>query len=422
MSSVASHDSPAPIEKPGDDVFIARQPIFDGARKAYAYELLFRGSRENRFDAVDVDDASFHALNNVIHLMGLTALTNGSRAFINFNRRLLLEDAYRLLPRDLVVIEILEDVEADDAIVAACRRIKEAGYTIALDDCVCAEQHKPLWPLASIVKVDFLGCPSEQWRALADWCRQRNVIALAEKVETEEHFEEAKRAGYTYFQGYFFCRPAMHSTRDLRAGQAAYVRFLREINAPELDYRRLEETIKQDASLSYKLLRYLNSAAMGLNQRVTSIQQALALLGTEPLRKWGSLIALTGLAENKPQELLVTCLARGRFCERIGELVDSGQHRESLFIMSLLSGLNAVLDQPMGQVLQDVAVAEDIREALLGKRTTLGKIYALAQACERARWERIASLAEALKLPHTQVAKIQCEATTWADQTLKSAA
>jgi EAL and modified HD-GYP domain-containing signal transduction protein len=405
-----------------NEVFVARQPIFDRQNEVVAYELLFRGSRANHYTGTDADSASFTTLNNALHLIGLDALTGGRRAFINFTRRLLIEEAYTLLPPSIGVIELLENVEPDKPVVDACRRAKEAGYTLALDDFVFGEQYRELLTLADIVKIDYLNTSEaerERWGKLA---QHYNVDLLAEKVETHETLQHAHRFGYSLFQGYFFCRPEVHEAVDLQAGHNSYLRFLQELNTPELDYDRLEEVIKQDTSLCYKLLRYLNSAALGLRQKVTSIHQGLALMGEQPLRKWGSLVALTGLAENKPAELITSCLVRARFCEQLADATSQGHRRDELFIMGLVSRLNAVMNRPIRELLEQLPLEDEVRDALLGRRTGLGRIYNLVRACERGDWDRVIALSDQLELDHDHVAHQYRQALEWADQVFGRAA
>jgi len=403
----------------GNEVFVARQPIFDQRESVTAYELLFRGSRDNHYNADDADIASYHTLNNALHLVGLDALTGGKRAFINFTRRLLLEDAYTLLPPSIGVIELLEDIEPDQPVLDACRRAKEAGYTLALDDFVFHEGYAQLLALADIVKIDYLNTAQrecEQWGRAA---KRYEVTLLAEKVETRQALDHARRAGYALFQGYFFCKPQVHEATDLQTNHSSYLRFLQAINAPDLSYDELEAIIKQDTSLCYKLLRYLNAAATGLREKVTSISQALALLGEQPLRKWGSLVALTGLAQDKPAELITSCLVRARFCEQLADVLDEPDQADALFIMGLVSRLNAVTNRPLRQVLEQLPVDDAIRHALLGRRNRLGHIYNLARACERGDWNRIHSLSRRFSMSPDEVARRYRYALQWSDQVVE---
>lgn len=405
---------PAPAT---NEVFIARQPIFDRDKSVWAYELLFRDSHENRFRGRDGDSASFHTLNNALNLIGLNRVTNGCPAFVNFTGGLLMERAWELFRPEQCVVEVLETVEPDAKVIAACRDLRGAGYRLALDDFVLAPRFEPLLELAQIVKVDFLNTSAQDRAALVERCQREGIELLAEKVETSDQFEEAADAGFQWFQGYFFCTPQILATRDMRASRMVYCHFLAALNRSEIDFDELERIIQHDSSLSVKLLRYLNSAEKGVRQQVQSIKQALVLLGHEPLRKWGSLVALTGLGSDKPNELLKACLIRARFCEVVGgelHLADRG----SLFVMGLLSGLNAVMDQPMREVLEDLPLSVSIKEALLGHSSSLGELFRLARSCEMGEWDRTVRFATKVGTNPADVASAHREAIMWADEIL----
>lgn len=405
----------------GEQVFVARQPIFDAAKSVYAYELLFRTSHENKFTPIDGDLASFHTINNALHLMGLDTLIGHSRAFINFTRRLLLDEAYTLLPANRVVVELLETVEPDPEVIRACETLKERGYLLALDDFVFAPEFEPLMRLADIIKVDFMLSSVAERAHIVETANKHNCLLLAEKIDSPEALQEAIEAGYAYFQGYFFCKPEIVTGKNLRSSKLIYLQFLAEINKPNVEFDQLEKVIQRDVSLSYKLLRYLNSAEVGLGNKVSSIKQALVLLGHEPLRKWGSFVGLTGLGEDKPHELLKTCLVRARFCELAGsrlKLTDPG----SLFVMGLLSGLNAVMDRPMREVLEEVPLEDSIKQALLGHRTAMGHLYQSVRAFETGAWERIMTHSEKLGIALHESAGDYRSAIQWAENVIGSTA
>jgi EAL and modified HD-GYP domain-containing signal transduction protein len=303
-------------------------------------------------------------------------------------------------------------------VIEACRGLKSAGYELALDDFVFKPAYKPLLRMADYVKVDFMQSDAAERRRLAAHVNDQDLALLAEKVETANDLTQAKKTGYSFFQGYFFCKPEVRSGHDLRAAQTSYLQLLQELNAPQPDFDRLEQVIKQDTSLSYKLLKYLNSAAVGVKRRVESIHQALVLLGLQPLRKWGSLIALNGLCADKPEELLVACLTRGWCCEQFGREIGYIREAPSLFVMGLLSGLDAILDRPKEEVLEEVPVETRIKEAVLGEDTELGRISRLALACEQGDWSTVATLAEQLGTNPQRAGEIHREALQWADSML----
>lgn len=396
------------------DLFVARQPIFDRDRAVYGYELLFRSGPENFFSHDDLDEASNAVIGDSVASFGLDPLIGQSRGFYNCTRRVLLEETYTVLPRERTVVELLENIEPDDEVIAACKTLKQSGYLLALDDFVFRTEFEPLLPFADIVKVDLLGTSPEMRREHSQRLLDRGVQLLAEKVETHEQFTEAAGLGYRYFQGYFFCRPEMVSRKELSASKTQCLQFLKELNRLEIDYDRLEQVIKREVSLSVRLLRFLNSAAFGWRDRVTSIKQALILLGETPLRKWGALVALRLLGDDKPAELISTCLVRARLCELLAPRVQLESREMDLFFMGMLSVVDALVGRPMNEVLEELSVAPEIREALLGADTRFGHVLALILAYERADWATIEARAEVLGLPEDVLPELFSCSLTWA--------
>jgi len=402
------------------DQFIARQPIFDRKRNVLGYEILFRSGPDNFFLADDGDLATRRVISESLDGFGIDRLTGGRRAFINVSRRVLTEGSIRVLPSALVVVEILETIEVDEEVLSACRRLRAAGYPIALDDFDRADG-SPLIAMADIIKVDFLRADPAERRRLAERYLPRGIKLLAEKVETHEDFREAVELGYTWFQGYFFCRPEVISRRSIPVVRQNYLHFLAAVNDPGLDPVKLEPVIRRDVSLTVRLLRLLNSAYFGLSTTVTSVQHALMLLGRENLRRWASLLALMALAEDKPSELLTAALVRARFCELLGATVDPGRRSEDLFLTGLLSTLDALTDRTMEEILPEIPVSNDIKAALLGRDTPLGRILALALAGERGDWEAFARFCAVLGIAEEGTPPIYCEAVQWADDLPRAA-
>jgi EAL and modified HD-GYP domain-containing signal transduction protein len=285
-----------------------------------------------------------------------------------------------------------------------------------LDDFVYKPQYQPLVNLADIIKIDFRALDAAQRAQYAKRFGGRRQTLLAEKVETHADFEQGLKLGYSYFQGYFFCKPEIIAGKELPAVKANYLRFLQEVNRREVNYDQLEDVIKHELSLSTKLLRYLNSAAMGMRNRLHSIKQALVLLGEKPLRKWASLVATSALGEDKPPELLVTSLTRARFGESLAPVVGYGGRELDLFLMGLFSAMDAMLDQPLDQLIARLPVAEDVSAALLGADTELGRICKLMLALERGETDQLAADLQGLRLSLQDIAERYRQAVVWADQ------
>lgn len=400
-------------------VFVGRQPIFDHNLDVYGYELLFRSGKENHFTGEDGDQATRVTVGNSLNILGLGDVVGAKRVFFNITRTLLLEEMYSVLPADRTVVELLETVEIDDEVIAACGRLREEGYLLALDDFVFGEEYRSLLAMADFVKVDFMATSREQRRSLVEEFGRPGLAFLAERIEKPEEFEEAVALGYRYYQGYFFCKPKIIEGRDISGTKHKYLLLLQASQGSEIDFDQIEQIIKSDGSLSVKLLRYLNSAGAGVREKITSIKQSLVLLGERPLRKWASLLALTCLADDKPSELIRTSLARGQFCELLCEDLGLGGRQLDLFMLGLLSALDALLDCPLSDVLPHLPLANDVKATLLGDSTALGKVHMLVLACERGDWKAGTMLGRLLGLPEQRVAEVYAESLRWADEVMR---
>jgi len=392
------------------DVYVARQPIFDRRRTVVGYELLFRDGPQNAFPRVDGDHASRKVIGDTLLVFGLDSLSAGVPLWVNATRRVLVDGLATALPPGAVVVEVLETVEADDEVVAACRQLRAAGYRLALDDYVFETARAPLLDLVDFVKVDFRALPAGRRTAPS---RPHRLAALAEKVEDPGEVEEAIRGGFELFQGFFFQRPQMMHARQMPAFKLAYLEFLREVNRPDLDFGRVEQSLRREASLSVKLLRYLNSAAFGLHGRVTSLRQAIVLLGERAFRRWASLVAVAALGEDCPAELVRTCMVRARFCELLGEAADAGD----LFLAGMLSAVDAMTGRPRGEVVAELALSPALSAALRGEDTREGRILALVLAWEQGRWDRVEELRRAERLDPAVPPLAFARAVAWAQET-----
>lgn len=400
------------------DAFVARQPIFNARREAHGYELLFRSGVANQFEHPDGDQASARVIANSVLLMGMEKMTGGRPAFINFTRDTLVQGYATLLPRDRVVVEILEDVAPDAEVIAACRQLKQKGYVLALDDFVCSDLANPLLDLADIVKVDFLATSPAEREQVARALKGRVPALLAEKLEDRAAFDEAAALGYRYFQGYFLSRPVIVAEKDVPGFKLHYLKLLREVNRPELDFDAFADVLAQDAALTYKLLRYINSPYFGTRREIASIPQALGLLGESAVKKWTSVVALAGIASDQPLELAVTSLVRARFCEALAPEAGVEPRARDLFMLGLFSQLDALMGRPLPELLRELTIPNDVKHALLGGENRLRNVFECAVSYERARWPEMARSAERLDLAEPVVPPVYGEAVQWARETL----
>lgn len=381
--------------------FIARQPIFDKRLRVYAYELLFRGGPQNYFQPAN--NASSSVIADSITLFDLQTLTGQARAFVNADELALRLGAPRLLPPDRIVVEVLETVAASEEIVKICRELRAAGYVLALDDFVDDPKLAPLVELAHFLKVDFQLLDGDGRERIAAKYGNNGIALLAEKVETESELAEARRLGYSYFQGYFFCKPSMIETRDIPGNKLIHLQLLNAVAPPELNYAVIEELLKREPSLLYRLLRYLNSPLLGLRTEVRSVRQALTLLGEQEFRRWISIFAVVSMSSGKPQELVRTALTRAYFCEEFSGPAGLNDKKSSLFLMGLLSITDALLDKPIDEVLRALPIAQEIKTALIGGENRLHDVYELLLALERAEWPHLSAYLQRLGCPEEKV-------------------
>ncbi|MCD0458114.1 EAL and HDOD domain-containing protein [Roseiconus lacunae] len=357
-----------------DKAFVGRQPIFTPAQEVYGYELLFRSSETSAADFRDGDHATATVLMSAFTDIGLQTLVNDKRAFINTTRNLLVDGTLSCLPQDRMVLEVLEDVDPEPEILHALRELRETGYTIALDDFVYRPELEPLVELADLIKIEFPAIANEDLAEHVSRLREHGVkTILAEKVETQEDFELCRDIGCDLFQGYFFSKPQVISRGKMQSNVAAVIRLVSELQDPNITPTDVEAIIQMDANLSYRLLRFVNSAAAGTTCKIGSLRQATALMGIHRLRSLASMLILTGLDEKKPKELINLAMTRAKTCELLANSSDSA-HPERFYTVGLFSVLDAMLDQPMEDVLESLPLETEINDALLDQSGPMGEI------------------------------------------------
>ncbi len=399
------------------DVFVARQAILNRQKDVYGYELLFRSSADqNAFDGTDSTSATRQVIANTLFSAGLEGILSGKKGFINFDRNMLLDGSCSMLPKDTVVIEVLESVEPDEEVVAACAKLRDQGYTIALDDFVHHRKFEPLIQTAHFIKLDMRSTSrDEQQRLVAKYGKQ-GIRMLAEKVETLEEFEWARSIGFDFFQGYFFTKPVIVSGRQISTSKMACLRLLQEAQREELDFDKLRELIKGVVSFSFKLLRFVNSAIFAHKSEIRTIEHALMVLGESGIRRWISIAALPGLATDKPRELIVQSLVRANFAERLGRMAGSSA-APNCFMLGLFSLLDALLDRTMQYALQQIKLAPAVEDALLGTASAedrMAVVYALFRCYESGDWDTVENLAGALQIPALNIGDAYVESVRWA--------
>ena len=366
---------------------LARQAIYDRNKNVHAYELLFRAHGDEVATIIDGDHATSTVLLNAFTSLPVEEILENKPAFVNFTRKLL--DSPPPIDASRLVVEILENIVVDAEMIAAVRTLKSGGYTIALDDYVYIDGHEELIGLADLIKVDVLSQSLDQVRALLDRLSNFTGILLAEKVETQEIFETCKQMGFQLFQGYFLSKPQIVKGRVLSSDQRTVLQLLSALRNPEAEFSDIAQIIQTDSVLALKVLRLVNSALFGLRREITSVRQAVTMLGMSKVRSWAHLLSLTKL-DNQPEDLFTTTMVRARFGQLLAERArTSGAQGESQFTIGLLSTLDAFLGIELTEILNSISVPDSMRAAILQRDGNEGFLFAITLAYERADWDNI---------------------------------
>ncbi|MCU0226772.1 MAG: EAL domain-containing protein [Bryobacterales bacterium] len=354
-----------PAILPREVCYFARQPIFDTSLQVLGYELLYRSGPEPYARFSDQTQATLSVISSVFFTLGRSAVAGSRMLFVNVGADILDDERVTILPPRQLVFEILEDVGVTAAILHHCENLRGMGFQLALDDIVSVPQLERLRNHLDYAKIDFLNLDSQQREEVCRAARDWRIPIIAEKVESYADFQEAKRLGAQYFQGYFFAKPNVWRAQSLKGSRTHHFNVLSEVSMPELDFTRLENLMRQDLSLSWLFFRFLNSAQFAWSEEIRSLRHAFALLGTENLRKWILLAVIPYLAANKPHELVVESLLRARFCELLADSSKLYSRSADLFLVGLLSVLDAVMDAPLPDVVQNLNLPPDVRDVLL---------------------------------------------------------
>ena len=353
------------------DFLIGRQQIFDKDLNICAYEILFRGQDFDLNEKNQATLATNQVITDTILELGINKLVDHHKAFINFTNQNILEKTPLNLPKERIVIEVLEDVIVDLRIINNLRELSQLGYTIALDDFVYSEEWEPLIEIADIIKLDVLAMTDQQTIDLISKLKPYNLKLLAEKVETQKQFNQLRDLGCEYFQGFFLSKPNIVEGRRIGVNQTAAIRLLGVINKPDIEIPELIQVISEDVGLSYKLLHYINSAFFSLSRKIESISQAVVYLGISEIKRWSNILTLASLT-NKPKAVIQTALIRGKMCELLALQLE--RPSEHFFLLGMLSSLDSILDIPLDYALDQLPLTPDIPNAILKKEGFAGEL------------------------------------------------
>ncbi|WP_432978776.1 EAL and HDOD domain-containing protein [Dactylosporangium sp. CA-233914] len=397
-------------------VHIGRQPIYDWGGHVVGYELLFRGAAEDIEATRRSSYATSQVIVNAFTEFGLEQLVGGRKCFINLTREFLVGDLPLPFDPDHAILEILETVEIDNAVLSGTARLVEQGYEIALDDFVFGLGHERLLGLAAYVKLDLLIREPDELAEVVEQCRRYPGVKLvAERLETEEHILLAKRFGFELLQGYAVGRPQVLSAVALSPSRLRRLELLGAVTAEEADLTKVVSIVQSDPALSYRVLRATNSAATGLPRKVASVRDAVVLLGSAKIRQWAALMLVSDVAESASEEQLSSTMARARLCQTVAERL--GLSGEAAFTVGLLAGVAELISEPIAEIAARLPLALEIVEALVDGHGRLGQVLATVRAYELADEQALA----ASPVSSGELAKAYLSAVGWSMKTIEGA-
>jgi EAL and modified HD-GYP domain-containing signal transduction protein len=407
----AERSEAPPAELACDLRYLARQPIMDLRGRVHGYELLFRAGPETAFRG-DGDTATRTMLDNTV-LFGLEKFTGGVAGFVNCTRESLIEGMVHVLPSSMTVLEILENIEPTPALVDTSRKLKSEGYRIALDDFTWREGADPLVEIADYIKVDFMISGPRERKLLLNRLRGYTVALIAEKIETQEEYKQAREEGFTLFQGYYFCRPTLIENRKIPANRLSQIEILRHLRNDEIDVRKLTALLKRDTSLTYRLLRLVNSPMCAMRHEIHSIRAALLAVGENTFRHIAMLAIASELNDGQPAEVLRMAFVRGRFCELASGLFALNSTEQ--YLLGMLSLLPAMMRVSMDKMIPSLPLRDEIRDALLGKPNPERVLLQWLENHERGDWAACDAAVKAAGVDPRALAEYYAEALTWSE-------
>ncbi len=394
--------------------YAARQPILNLQGKVHGYELLFRNGPEAAFRG-DGDFAARNMLDSAM-MFGLEKLTSNLPAFVNCNAETLTGSLVQIFPAKITVLEIREDIEPSPKLISACSSLRAAGYKLALDHFTWGRGIEALVEAAAYIKVDFSTTDAEERHELLRRLTGAPVALVAEKVETHEQFLRARAEGFALVQGFYFCRPVLIEKRGVPANWLSQLEILRQLQNESLNLRKLTELVKRDPSLTYRLLRLINSPICAMQQEVTSIQAALLAVGEETFRRMATVAITSEINAGQTTELLRMAFVRGRFCE-LAAAHKALDGREQ-YLLGLLSLLPAMLRIPMKELTPSLPLRKEILKALEGEQVAERGLLEWLERYEKGEWTACDNLQETLKVGANNLIGCYQESIAWAEAAL----
>jgi EAL and modified HD-GYP domain-containing signal transduction protein len=368
-----------------EKAFVGRQPIYRDGVDVFAYELLSRDSELNRAAFTDGDKATAQLLLNTFLDIGLEQVVGGNLAFVNVTRNFLLSEYSSALPKDRVVYEIGPDILIDQMLLVRLSQLRKVGYCIALDNFVYNEDLRPLLEVANIIKLDIQALGHTVTTQHMGDLRSFGVKLLAQKVESHDDYKYCKDVGFDYFQGYYFCKPQVLSETKIPFNRLSTLNLLAKLQDPNVSIGEVEHAVGQDLAISYRILRYLNSPMLAMPRKIESLRHAIALVGTRLISNWASLILLDAI-EEKPRELMITSMVRAHMCQQLGAAMHQ-KNVDQFFTVGLFSLLDALVDRPMAEALEQLPLVDEVKDAILNEGGLMAEALQCVKAYEYCDWD-----------------------------------
>jgi EAL and modified HD-GYP domain-containing signal transduction protein len=391
------------------EIFVVRQPIFKLNKQVYAYEML----HDEYAQEGGSSDVKAGSLLYTLHTANLDILSNGKPLFIRFSKEMLEDEMISLFSNSKLVVEIQDFTKKEEDILREIKQLREAGCQISINSSSRLDDLENYLKWINYIKIDVSNTSEDAIQVFKDRNKKNNVTMIADQVENHEQYEIAKGFGFDLFQGFFFSKPEKMKSKGLTPLNISYIQLLSRVNDESLNYNELTEIIMRDLSLTYSLLKSVNTLEYGLRREVDSVKDALIILGDRKIRKWLSMILVKQLNHEKPEELVRTSLIRARFSELLTRETDLSNKSEAAFLAGLFSLLDVILDRPMDELLEDIKISSEIKESILTGRSKMGVIIKLVQAYEKADWDSVLRYADVINLRVKSIAESYMEAMSW---------
>ena len=401
--------------------FVARQAILDRKANVFGYELLFRDGQQNCFpDKLDPDEATSKLIAGSHLSFGVEEITLGKPAFINFHTDTLLYRFPTSLNPQNILVEIVESVEIDPPLVAACKHIHDLGYRIVLDKYDFSDKWQPILPLVSYLKIDIESIDSQIIRQHMPQLKKAGYKTIAQRVETAQQLALCVDIGFDYFQGYFFAKPEVMRHKNIPSSKLLMLELLRATSTKQFDFENVAKIIERDVSISYMLLRFINNPMVNKRHKITNLKHALNFMGEVEIKKFIALVALANMGQSKSPELIHLSLVRAKFCELLALSKNQYNDPPSGFLLGLFSMLDALLDQEMKQLLNKIPLEDELKQALSGTQNQLREYLSLARSCEYGVWAKIDEHCDTLELNRNMVNDLYNQAMKWGKDMIMS--